>query len=201
MNKKEALRAGFEKLAKAYKLNLEPSIYEPENYKSSMTNNYWWFYQDIIKSRKATLSDAVTLPEKTAKQKYDNHMKGLVEPSAIERLRFFCSLSMSGQDWLDAEQFFNDLSQANLVTLPDGCVAVPVVNINHMKESNGNEWWTVTLNKTADSKIWNGYQVYSSKIQGRAEYEAARLRHFFGQADKPNILDFDTAAPTCEKES
>jgi hypothetical protein len=27
--------------------------------------------------------------------------------SALERLRFFCSLSMSGQDWLDVEPFFD----------------------------------------------------------------------------------------------
>lgn len=29
------------------------------------------------------------------------------EPDPIERLRFYCSLAMSGQDWLDAEPFFD----------------------------------------------------------------------------------------------
>jgi hypothetical protein len=28
----------------------------------------------------------------------------------LERLRFFCSLAMSGQDWLDVEPFFDDVS-------------------------------------------------------------------------------------------
>lgn len=63
----EALRMDFEKLAKTHDLNLEPSIHEPENYASSMTNNYWWFYQDVIESQKAALSDnesvANTLPD------------------------------------------------------------------------------------------------------------------------------------------
>lgn len=31
------------------------------------------------------------------------------EQDPIERLRFFCSLAMSGQDWLDSKQFFEDL--------------------------------------------------------------------------------------------
>ena len=30
-------------------------------------------------------------------------------PNALERLRFFCSLAMTGQDWLDVEPFFDDL--------------------------------------------------------------------------------------------
>lgn len=37
--------------------------------------------------------------------------KELVDESddmdAVERLRFFCSLSMKGKDWLDVEPFFN----------------------------------------------------------------------------------------------
>ena len=31
--------------------------------------------------------------------------------TALERLRFFCSLSMPGQDWLDVEPFFDDAEQ------------------------------------------------------------------------------------------
>jgi hypothetical protein len=37
---------------------------------------------------------------------------GADEPDPIERLRFFCSLAMAGQDWLDAEPFFDALTQA-----------------------------------------------------------------------------------------
>jgi hypothetical protein len=51
--------------------------------------------------------------------------------NALERLRFFCSLSMPGQDWLDVEPFFDDLEkeQAEARTtiikrLPDGSVEV-----------------------------------------------------------------------------
>jgi hypothetical protein len=31
------------------------------------------------------------------------------EVNPVERLRFFCSLSMPAQDWLDVEQFFLDI--------------------------------------------------------------------------------------------
>ncbi len=31
------------------------------------------------------------------------------EPAPLERLRFFCSLAMNGQDWMDVEPFFNDV--------------------------------------------------------------------------------------------
>ena len=34
---------------------------------------------------------------------------GREEPDPLERLRFFCSLAMCGQDWLDVEQFFDDV--------------------------------------------------------------------------------------------
>lgn len=34
---------------------------------------------------------------------------GGAEDDPIERLRFFCSLVMQGQDWLDAEMFFDDV--------------------------------------------------------------------------------------------
>jgi hypothetical protein len=33
------------------------------------------------------------------------------EPDPLERLRFFCSLAMNAQDWLDSEQFFDDLNK------------------------------------------------------------------------------------------
>jgi hypothetical protein len=31
------------------------------------------------------------------------------EPDPLERLRFFCSLAMDGQDWIDVEPFFDDV--------------------------------------------------------------------------------------------
>lgn len=36
-----------------------------------------------------------------------NECGGAEEPDPLERLRFFCSLAMNGQDWLDVEQFFD----------------------------------------------------------------------------------------------
>lgn len=33
----------------------------------------------------------------------------LIKESNLERLRYFCSLALSDQDWLDVEQFFDKL--------------------------------------------------------------------------------------------
>ena len=44
----------------------------------------------------------------TAKQKFDE-FGGSEEPDPLERLRFFCSLAMKNQDWLDVEPFFYDV--------------------------------------------------------------------------------------------
>ena len=42
---------------------------------------------------------------------------GYEDPDPLERLRFFCSLAMNGQDWLDVEPFFDDV-QTLLPTTP-----------------------------------------------------------------------------------
>lgn len=36
---------------------------------------------------------------------------GCEEQSPLERLRFFCSLAMNDQDWLDSESFFDDIEE------------------------------------------------------------------------------------------
>lgn len=38
--------------------------------------------------------------------------EGDKESDPLERLRFFCSLAMGKQDWLDVEKFFDDISAA-----------------------------------------------------------------------------------------
>lgn len=50
------------------------------------------------------------MPEQTAKQQYDAH-GGDSESDPVERLRFFCSLAMCSQDWLDAEPFFDAINK------------------------------------------------------------------------------------------
>lgn len=59
----------------------------------------------------------------TAKQRYDECMREDEEPSAVERLRFFCSLAMNGQDWLDVEPFFDALT-ASPAALTEDQIAV-----------------------------------------------------------------------------
>ena len=44
-----------------------------------------------------------------AKELYDECMADCDEPDPIERLRFFCSLAMAPRDWLDLEDFIDDV--------------------------------------------------------------------------------------------
>lgn len=75
------------------------------------------------------------------------------------------------------------------------------VQVAEMGESNGRVTWIVYLKLTEDAAPWDSYQVYDSTIKGRAEYEAARLRHFLGQAPEPDMTDFDVDAPDSAIES
>lgn len=45
----------------------------------------------------------------TALEKYREFYEDGDDMDAIERLRFFCSLAMQPQDWLDVESFFEDV--------------------------------------------------------------------------------------------
>jgi hypothetical protein len=46
-------------------------------------------------------------PDKRQSLTEFNETPGIDELSALEKLRFFCSIAMSNQDWLDVEQFFS----------------------------------------------------------------------------------------------
>lgn len=52
----------------------------------------------------------------TAKQQFDE-LGGGEEMDALEQLRFFCSLAMKNQDWIDVEPFF-DAVKANMKETP-----------------------------------------------------------------------------------
>ena len=49
---------------------------------------------------------------RTALQRFESNI-GTEDYTPIERLRFFCSLAMSPQDWLDAEAFFDAMTEAH----------------------------------------------------------------------------------------
>lgn len=63
-----------------------------------------------------------TIPKETAKQRYDKFMVEGEEEPPVERLRFFCSLALNGQDWIDVEPFFDAIT---LPTIPEGWKLVP----------------------------------------------------------------------------
>ena len=62
--------------------------------------------------------------ELSAKESYDKACIDGEDKDPIERLRFYCSLAMTGQDWLDAEPFFDALKSAPR-ELSDDEVVIP----------------------------------------------------------------------------
>ena len=74
-------------------------------YMASSLNKYIFHagWQAALKSDEA---------EKSALQKF-NMFGGWTESDPLERLRFFCSQAMNGQDWLDVEQFFDAVSASS----------------------------------------------------------------------------------------
>lgn len=75
-------------------------------------------------------------------------------------------------------------------------LAALTVTCGCMEESNGRKTWAVLLKRHTDDTPMDAHQVYADEIEGRAMYEAAKLRAFLGQGPEPDILAFDTDAPT-----
>lgn len=67
----------------------------------------------------AVIAAALKEPTKSSLERFNELMADDKE-TPIERLRFFCSLAMNGQDWLDVEQFFDAL--ATQPQAPQGAV-------------------------------------------------------------------------------
>lgn len=71
-----------------------------------------------------------SMKNKTSKEVYDECMIGEDESKIppIERLRFFCSIAMSNEDWLETESFFhaieNQVDVRTIKTLVDGVYKV-----------------------------------------------------------------------------
>ena len=48
---------------------------------------------------------------KTASELFDENEFAVSETDPVERLRYFCSMSMPGHDWLDVEPFFDAVTK------------------------------------------------------------------------------------------
>lgn len=65
----------------------------------------------VLQALKDAVAPSVPSSERrTAKEQFDE--LAVEDTTPLERLRFFCSLAMSGQDWLDVEPFFADVEKA-----------------------------------------------------------------------------------------
>jgi hypothetical protein len=83
-------------------------------------NQYKEDYDILASLERLKAIDSVQVPE-SAQQQYDRFMSEGDERSPVERLRFFLSLALKGQDWLDVESFLDDLESPprTAVQVPD----------------------------------------------------------------------------------
>lgn len=97
----------------------------------------------------------------------------------------------------------SEVVRANLQAVVDHCRPQPpaaplTVTVTHMRESNGNEWWSACLYRDTGKTMAfaNGYEFYQSPIKGRADYEADCMRKLLDPTlPDVDILAYDTDAP------
>jgi len=94
---------------------------------------------------------AMLTPKGTALSRFTD-ADGFTEADPIERLRFFCSLAMNGQDWIDVEPFFGAVLTAMLGPQK-------VLGAEEVAEPGFYRWkfadhrWVIVIARYDDSKI------------------------------------------------
>jgi len=99
-------RAGLAAVPDGWKL--VPVNLEPPEAMLPMLHAYMLCSGGFREVWAAVLAAAPEPPASSAMQAF-KECDGQSLPCPLERLRFFCSLAMNGQDWLDAEAFFDDV--------------------------------------------------------------------------------------------
>jgi len=100
-----------------------------------------------------------------AKKRYDDCMKDFYEPNPIERLRFFLSFALTGQDWLDVEPFIDAISHP-AKTLTDEEISI-------VKEAIGNYVCTIKMEIDQEKQTFKGYENCSNLPALRSELKDA----------------------------
>lgn len=88
-----------------------------ESYYGQKWNDKGWLRETSVWAaawkESADRLTAMLTPKDTALSRFTD-ADGFTEGDPIERLRFFCSLAMDGQDWIDVEPFFSAVVTAML---------------------------------------------------------------------------------------
>jgi len=93
---------------------------------------------------------ALIAPKPPALVRYHDDMAGCdPEDNPLERLRFFCSLAMAGQDWIDVEPFFNDVTER---LGPQRVLTAEEVT------QGGPYWW-----RSCNTSVWNFVEVFKAR--------------------------------------
>ena len=71
----------------------------------------------------------------------------------IERLRFFLSIALSGQDWLDVEPLFDDIS----------------VTQNTAKAHDGVRWYPVRQKTAENTFLWHRVKAAWRVLTGKSD--------------------------------
>jgi hypothetical protein len=121
----------------------------------------------------------------TAKQCYDHLMEGELETGPLERLRFFCSLAMNGQDWLDVEPFFAVL-QADACKVPPSFVEWLRREMPAGTEIGDPDWWAprilraaLSASQAAPTQVETQWQPIETAPKDGTEFVAAYARQGF----------------------
>ena len=129
-----------------------------------------------------------TWPEQA--KRHPNHVEIGAQPSTEELVNYLHKLACVS--WLSDEACSTIERAAARLSALSGERGISVA-CGCMVESNDRRTWIVFLRRSGEN-VMDSYQVYSDEIEGRAQYEAAKMRHFLGQGPEPDILDFDTEA-------
>ena len=74
----------------------------------------------------------------SAQERYDELKAGEDAMDAVDRLRFFCSLAMNGQDWIDVEPYFDGVT-AELEALRADAERYRWLKANHL-QTGADSW-------------------------------------------------------------
>lgn len=135
--------------------------------------------EDVLTALKVSQDEPVAELENHSKSALVRfaECKGYDENNPIERLRFYCSLAMTGRDWLDVEQFFDALkaSQDKPVGIAGSMPGtsgftiaafqsdlVPIGTKLYTSAPTIPEGWKLVPIEPTSEMLWAGVEAYST---------------------------------------
>jgi hypothetical protein len=138
---------------------------------------------DVCAALDAALAEPERYPEKGPALTVYNEIAATDDPgSPLERLRFFCSIAMRPQDWLDVAPFFDAVAEPEKKTAPLPRITCGFVDV----QFDGEGWFCakcserMPANYEALVKHYSGERDYLKLMQRKGE-----RFHGITKEDKP----------------